>query len=400
MPAMPRCGGTVTLCEQTPACTLPSPHCECHASKGGVTPVTLLPSHGDKDRPLSPFVTAIPSQSDTVTGVTGGYSDNDVTRVRNALRNAAWLDNQHLPELQYVVDGLLTEGLTLLAAAPKVGKSWLVAATALAVASGDQVLGQTAAQRPVLYLALEDGERRLQTRLRKLMAGRPLPAELQYVLRLPDGMTAPAFARAWRTTLPTGSPPPVVIIDTLGKARPGKRPAESEYAHDYRVGGSLKELADEWPGSAVIAVHHDRKAESADFVDTVSGTNGLAGSADTIFVIKRDRNAPESVLHITGRDVHESEYAAHFDDGFWTLTGDSMQEAADAAAKARAQAGKGQTTRQVVDWIEATAGGSPKEVADALGITYDNAKTILSRLYREQRLDRDAGKYFMPGTKR
>jgi hypothetical protein len=33
-------------------------------------------------------------------------------------------------------------------------------------------------QRPVLYLALEDGHRRLQDRFRKMNAGQPLPATL------------------------------------------------------------------------------------------------------------------------------------------------------------------------------------------------------------------------------
>lgn len=67
------------------------------------------------------------------------------------------------------------------------------------------------------------------------------------------------------------------MLDTLGKVMPEARVGESAYQRDYRIGGRLKRIADEWPGLAVVVVHHDRKAAAEDFVDSVSGTNGLAG---------------------------------------------------------------------------------------------------------------------------
>ncbi len=79
-----------------------------------------------------------------------------------------WLDAQVFPPMRWVVPGVIAEGLTILAGAPKLGKSWLALSLALAVASGTDALGciDVGHPRPVLYLALEDGHRRLQFRSR------------------------------------------------------------------------------------------------------------------------------------------------------------------------------------------------------------------------------------------
>ena len=71
------------------------------------------------------------------------------------------------------------------------------------------------------------------------------------------------------------------------------------------------------------AVYHTRKAESPDFVETVQGTFGTAGAADTIVVVKRARGEADATLHITGRDVQEQELALRFaaDAGTWELLG-------------------------------------------------------------------------------
>ena len=60
---------------------------------------------------------------------------------------------------------------------PKIGKSWLAFSVALAVASGGYALGGVTVgePRPVLLLALEDGDRRLQDRIRKADTRRPDP---------------------------------------------------------------------------------------------------------------------------------------------------------------------------------------------------------------------------------
>ena len=83
---------------------------------------------------------------------------------------AADLMRMQLPEPRWAVNGIIPEGLSLLAGKPKLGKSWLALNIALAVATGGTALGSIhVEQGDVLYLALEDTKKRLQGRLDKLL---------------------------------------------------------------------------------------------------------------------------------------------------------------------------------------------------------------------------------------
>jgi hypothetical protein len=61
---------------------------------------------------------------------------------------------------------------------------------------------------------------------------------------------------------------------------------------------------------------------ASDIFDTVSGTLGLPGAADSTLILARNK-AGSPILHIEGRDVEESEYALKFDPGYlqWELIG-------------------------------------------------------------------------------
>ena len=89
------------------------------------------------------------------------------------------------------------------------------------------------------------------------------------------------------------------------------RPGSSAYDADYAAIGRLKKLADHYAVPLVL-VHHVRRAGSDDFLAEISGTNGIAGAADTTIVLKRARGQADGVLYVTGRDVDEWEYALSF----------------------------------------------------------------------------------------
>lgn len=346
-----------------------------------VTPVTLSqPAH---------------SGSDAVTGVTGAAK---ACHPLDGLRTGDWLESQTFADVEYIVPNLIPEGFTLLVGAPKAGKSWLVLAVSLSVAAGGRVLGHPVAARPVLHLALEDSDRRLRYRAKTLYPAGVLPPDWHYFVRIPQGYTAPDVVEAWLEGLSDDASSPLIVVDTLGKVRPGKRPGEGIYDYDYRIGGRIKLIADSVPGSGLVAVHHDRKAGAADFVDDVSGSNGLAGAADTIAIVRRDRNSADGVFLVTGRDVIEGAYAAKFDAGHWSLAGGSWDTAAATYAQTAAIVGKGDTTQRIVRWLTEHQPASPKHVADALGIGHDVARQTLSRLAKEGRLDRAEGAYFLPHT--
>lgn len=306
------------------------------------------------------------------------------------LRTGDWLDAQVFPPLSYVVPGLIPEGLTLLVGAPKIGKSWLSLAVALATASGGHALGhvEVGPPRPVLLLALEDGDRRLQDRIRKLIPGESIPPLLNYMTRIQPGMVVPTI-EAWLATV--DHPGPLAILDTLGKILPPAMNGETSYQRDYKVASRLKEICDNRPGMSLTGLHHDRKAAAEDFVDSVSGTNGLAGAADTIVVISRPRNETRGLLKVTGRDVLEGEYAVTIDDGNWLLMGRSLEDAAGAAVTIRATANLGDRSAEVLRFVAKHPDGvRAGDVAKEIEISAKDAGVYLSRLF-------NAGKVQKPG---
>jgi hypothetical protein len=306
------------------------------------------------------------------------------------IRNGKWLSSQEFAPLRYWVPAIVPEGLTVLAGAPKVGKSWIVLDFLLAAAAGNgTAIGGIAmpAPRDVLYLALEDGDRRMQERCCKLLGSPDIPPQFQYLTAVGPGQLNATIA-AWLEAYKTG----LIVVDTLGKALPPAISGEAPYSRDYRVMSELKAIADAWPGSALLMNHHDRKAVTADFVESVSGTNGIAGGADTVLVLTRGRNEPGGLLQVTGRDVSEGEYALTFAAGTWTLDGGSLETAAKAAQTRRAEVGLGDRSREIIEAVTGHDGPvSPAAVAARTGMDNDTAGKYLRRLADAGRL-RKAGR--------
>ena len=308
--------------------------------------------------------------------------------------NGSWLMQQNFPPTKYVVDGLIPEGLTYIIAAPKIGKSWMVLDLALAATQGTPFLGAIPVeQRPVLYLALEDGPKRIQARARGLKCY-DLPESIMFAHRA-ESEDAIKLMREFMSLYERQEP--LVILDTLGKIKPDKKPSAGAYEHDYRVSAALKEVADDFDG-AVVVVHHNRKAGSEDFLEDVSGTQGIAGAADTIIVIRRPRTAAEGELHITSRDAAEGSYAVRFEKGKWTLAGASLAEAAQAFGQQAATKNLGGVMAEILDLVNSREEPTrPIDVVNALGHLLEGdddtarakrAGTYLARLYEMEKINR------------
>jgi hypothetical protein len=148
-------------------------------------------------------------------------------------KNAFDLMRRDLPPLPWVVPGLLPAGLTVLAASPKVGKSWLALSISLAVATGGTVFDREVEQGDVLHLALEDGDRRLQSRLKKLGAkpNDPALSRFEYQTQWATGQQGADDITKWIESHPNAR---LVVIDVYANLRgPTGAGKEVLYNADY-----------------------------------------------------------------------------------------------------------------------------------------------------------------------
>ena len=242
---------------------------------------------------------------------------------RHTTFTAAELQRMKFPDVRFVVPGYVAEGLTLLAGKPKLGKSWLALQFCIGVATGAVALGERRCpEGDVLYAALEDNPRRLQTRMDAVL---PMmsdwPGRLTFWTEMP--VLAEGGLDALRAWIEGQSEPRLIVIDVLNKVRSARGNGEDSYAYDYRSVTPLKELADQY-GIAIVVIHHTRKMAADDQLEAVSGTNGLTGAADTILVL--DRKSEGVTLYGRGRDIEEVETAVEFrkDGCRWHMLGDAV----------------------------------------------------------------------------
>lgn len=216
------------------------------------------------------------------------------------------------PPRQFLVDELLPAGTTVFCAPPKIGKSWMAMDLCLSIASGQAFLGHATHPCGVFYLAFEDTEHRLQSRLNTLLQKQAVPPLFWFsteVIPLNNGLLD-----ALEDHLQQHPETKLIVIDTLQKIRGIASFKETQYGNDYRELGQLKQFADKY-GISFVFIHHTRKGQDTnDPYNMVSGTTGIMGAADTTWVItKANRADKDATLHIIGRDTAQDASVIRFD---------------------------------------------------------------------------------------
>jgi hypothetical protein len=328
------------------------------------------------------------SNGSKANGHAGKKTGNDSTRFnwRDNVYTATELQRRIFPAVSYCVPDLIPEGLTIIAGKPKIGKSWLALDVCIAVAAGRFCLGERKpVQGDVLYAAMEDNPRRLQRRITKLLA--------TFSDQWPGPLT---LANSWRRLdkggvgdigqwIEQADNPRLVVLDTLASVKPIR--TQQGYSEDYESLAALHRLANE-TGVSIILLHHTRKMEADDPVDTVSGTLGLAGCADSVLVL--NRSSQGTTLYVRGRDIEEAEHAISFDKVGcrWTILGN----AADVHRSHERSSILG-----VLD--EATEPMGPSDIAAAAGMPVNNAKQLLHKMATSGEVGKvGRGQYVHPET--
>ena len=325
------------------------------------------------------------------THINRGGPPHEQEKICPRITSASELQSKIFEPVQFVVPGYIAEGATILAGRPKLGKSWLMLDVGLAVARGGYCLGDIRCEEgDVLYLALEDNERRLQSRITKLIgaSGNEWPARFHYSTEWPrseDGGLE--NVRVWIKAM---EKPRLVVVDVLAEFRSPRKREDTLYEGDYAAVKELQRIASEME-VAIVIVHHLRKsAAEIDPFEKVSGTLGLSGAADTVLVLDRDGNG--ATLYGRGRDIEEIETAVEFDRRTcrWRILGEAAEVH---RSDERSQILK--SLKEAGDWM------SPTDIADATQMSTQNVRQLLVSMTKAgtvRKLKR--GRYIHPDHER
>ena len=292
---------------------------------------------------------------------------------------------QDFPDREFLVDGIIPAGHVMLAAEPKIGKSFMALQLGYAIATRQQFLRQDVAQGSVLHFALEEDSALIQERLRGLdhrYFGNGLIDRMTFITGDTDVANMDAgFVDNLERHLVQNPHTRLVTIDTFHMVRPEERGRESIYAYDRRSVNPLTSLARKFPKLTILNIHHTSKRETNNPQDLVSGSRGLTGGVDAYYVLHRVNGV--LTLHGSGRRVKDFDYALSFNAPCWDLIGDldnmPMTPVEEKVHRAMRELGE-------------LVGVS--QLAVAVGMNVGNIHRTLKSLVDKERVAKHGQKYF------
>ena len=215
---------------------------------------------------------------------------------------------------EMVIEDMVPKGLTVLAGSPKSCKSWMALDMALAVTAGRLFLGKATRECDVLYLALEDTDKRLHDRLTTLEESNRRLHLATKCSKLDEG-----FIKQISEYLDNNHEVQLIIVDTLQKIRGSDAVSSNSnmYGREYDELSKLKEFADR-RGIAILVIHHLRKLQDRnDPLNDILGSTAMSGVADSILILKKERTRTNGELLSVGRDSPQWKMKMNFENYRW-----------------------------------------------------------------------------------
>ena len=233
------------------------------------------------------------------------------------LIDAETLYYKPLEHPKMLIDGVLSDGLAIMAGDSKIGKSWMVLWMCLQISKGEPVWGLPTRKTDVVYLALEDREWRVQQRMQDLTDTPPDNLHFGFSCGQLGAELESQIEDVLKDYPSTG----LLFIDTLQMVRDNVSSKVNAYAQDYKDLSSLKKIADNH-GICIFVVHHTRKErDGGNIFNDMTGSTGIMGVADTGMILRKDdRFGDNATLCITGRDVEEKKLKMQMRGGKWEIT--------------------------------------------------------------------------------
>lgn len=237
------------------------------------------------------------------------------------LMKGGMIDLEHVEKIDFIIKDMLSPGLSMLAADPKIGKSWFALLMCLCVAQGRKFLGYDTNKCNCLYLALEDSDNRMKTRIKRIFDGDKLPNTFNYCIDIND--MSNGFIEQMELVYQSMTDLRLVIVDTLQCIRGQYNNRDGgAYGYDYKEMNKLKSFAKKH-NLAMLLIHHTSKMNNPnDPFFSISGTRGLTGALDLMMVMKKeDVSDRQAKLYIRGRDVDSDAFVIEMQDCKWVKVG-------------------------------------------------------------------------------
>jgi hypothetical protein len=277
------------------------------------------------------------------------------------------LIKKEFPPENWIIENLITTGLTVLTGASKIGKSWTALQLVTALDQGGKFLGILKAEKcDCLYCALEDTEKRVQRRLKKQGMPNFNGSRLETKRRTVENL---------RAFLKANEQYRVIVIDTFQKMM-GLADL-NDYAKTVTGMSALKAIADDL-NRAVIVIHHNRKSADldGDHMESALGSTGINATADCTLTMRRKRGDKQATMQVSGRDVEDTSFTLRWDKEccFWTIT--DIEELKPSLPEAQ---------QQIVDIIESEdRQWSTAEIIEKSGKTKQAVGNLLSKLEKSK----------------
>ena len=224
---------------------------------------------------------------------------------KNSLLVSLWAIRA--PPIEYIVPalGISRNSITLWTGSDGDGKTFLAQAMTVAIARGDEFLGMTCQQSPVLYLDLENAAHTVQARFQAMTDE---PTANMRIWGIWNEQQPPQAGSELLLTI-AKEIKPVIVID------PFRYFHQAEENDSTAMSGVMQYLrACAAYGCAVILLHHPAKSEGS----TGRGSSAIRGACDLAFLHTLDKESSLITLKVDKNRHGESRtitLRADFEDG-------------------------------------------------------------------------------------
>jgi RecA-family ATPase len=290
---------------------------------------------------------------------------------------AAELLSSALPEIHPLCEPWLYEGVTILAGAPKSGKTTLLRQIAEAVGTEEgAIFGSPCEHGRVCFLSLEEGPRLFRRKLQSMGIAPEAASMIDVFFQWPQGLAGCDLLHEHIVKVPDTR---LVCIDVFAAFRQPVDKVTNQYQSDYDAMTGLSTLGKLHPGLAIAASLHTRKMRSVEAMDDISGTYGLTAAADAFLVLRKQ--GAGGTLHAGGRlwDRDDNDFELSRKNQRWHLNGVSD--------------GLADSERYTLDVVTKTGGVGPTELAKLLNCTRQAAYQRLDALLSKGKVEKSNGIY-------